>query len=114
MEELNLINTRIERLERKISELNILQDEAERQGNIQKQLLDLTDKQTLLTNIVQKHDHIISELIKDMAHLTEIVQTLIMYNPALVYAKLEQNIKLIEDRLTILFNTIQQLHSMLI
>lgn len=77
--------------------------------NIQKQLLDLTDQQTLLTNIVQKHDHIISELIKDMAHLTEIVQTLIMYNPALVYAKLEQNIKLIEDRLAILFNTIQQL-----
>jgi hypothetical protein len=46
--------------------------------NIQKQLLDLTDQQTLLTNIVQKHNHIISELIKDMAHLTEIVQTLIM------------------------------------
>ncbi len=32
-----------------------------------------------------------------------------MYNPALVYAKLEQNIKLIEDRLTQLFNTLQQL-----
>jgi len=77
--------------------------------NIQKQLLDLSDQQTLLTNIIRKHEHVISELIKDMSHLTEIVQTLIMYNPALVYAKLEQNIKLIEDRLTQLFNTLQQL-----
>ena len=77
--------------------------------NIQKQLLDFSDQQTLLTNIVQKHDHIISELIKDMTHLTDIVQTLIIYNPALVYAKLEQNIKLLEDRLQILFNTLQQL-----
>jgi hypothetical protein len=79
--------------------------------NIQKQLLHITDQQNLLTSITQKHEHIIQELTKDLAHLTDIVQTLIMYNPALVYAKLEQNLKQIEDRLTILFNTLQQLQT---
>jgi phosphopantetheine adenylyltransferase len=76
---------------------------------IQKQLLHYADQQNLLTNIALKHEHILQELNKDLTHLTDIVQTLIMYNPALVYAKLEQNVKLIEDRITILFNTLQQL-----
>jgi hypothetical protein len=53
MEELNLINTRIERLERKISELNILQDEAERQGNIQK-ALDILERSMLKLNQVRR------------------------------------------------------------
>ncbi len=38
MEEINLLNTRIERLSRKISELWRLQEEAERDGNFQKAL----------------------------------------------------------------------------
>lgn len=53
MEEINLINTRIERLERKISELKILQDEAERQGNIQK-ALDILERSMLKLNQVRR------------------------------------------------------------
>jgi hypothetical protein len=53
MEEINLINTRIERLERKISELKILQDEAERQGNIQK-ALDILERRVLKLNQVRR------------------------------------------------------------
>ena len=79
--------------------------------NIQKQLLDITDQQNLLTSISLKHEHIIHDLTTDLTHLTDIVRTLIKYNPALVYAKLQQNVQQIEDRLTILFNTLQQLQT---
>ncbi len=45
----------------------------------------------------------------DLNHLTEIIQLLITYNPALVYAKFEHNVRIIEDRLSVLFDALQQL-----
>ena len=78
-------------------------------SNIQKQLLQFSDQQTLLTNIVQKHNHLLNELTRDMVHLTNIVRTLITYNPALVYAKLEQNVRFLEERVLQLMNVLQQL-----
>jgi len=76
---------------------------------IQSQILNLSDQHNLLVHVVQKHDHQIQSLVKDLDHLTEIIRTLITYNPALVYAKFEHNVQIIEDRLNVLFNTLQQL-----
>ncbi len=45
----------------------------------------------------------------ELNHLTDVIGTLITYNPALVYAKLEHNVKIIEDRLSVLFDALQQL-----
>ena len=53
MEEINVINTRIERLKRKISELQILQEEEEREGNIQK-ALDILERRVLKLNQVRR------------------------------------------------------------
>jgi hypothetical protein len=44
-----------------------------------------------------------------MAHLTSIIETLIQYNPALVYAKLMSQVDGIADHLNNLVNTVQQL-----
>jgi hypothetical protein len=63
----------------------------------------------LLVGIVKKHEHQIHELADDLNHLTEIIRLLITYNPALVYAKFEHNVRIIEDRLSVLFDTLQQL-----
>jgi CRISPR/Cas system CSM-associated protein Csm2 small subunit len=53
MEEINVINTRIERLKRKISELQILQEEEEREGNIQK-ALDILERICFKNNQVRR------------------------------------------------------------
>ena len=76
---------------------------------IQKQVLEMAEQHNLLTHIVQRHEHQIQELAADLKHLTEIVRLLVTYNPALVYAKLEENVKIVEDRLDVLFDTLQQL-----
>ena len=76
---------------------------------IQKDLLNLSDQHNLLVKVVQKHEHQIHELTDELDHLTEVIRTLITYNPALVYAKFEHNVKIIEDRLQDLFNALQQL-----
>jgi hypothetical protein len=44
-----------------------------------------------------------------MAHLTTIIETLIQYNPALVYAKLMSQVDDIADHLNNLLDTVQQL-----
>ena len=78
-------------------------------SKIQKDILNLSDQHNLLVGIVKKHEHQIHELANDLDHLTEIIRLLITYNPALVYAKFEHNVRIIEDRLSVLFDTLQQL-----
>jgi hypothetical protein len=78
-------------------------------SKIQKDILNLSDQHNLLVGIVKKHEHQIHELADDLDHLTEIIRLLITYNPALVYAKFEHNVRIIEDRLSVLFDTLQQL-----
>jgi hypothetical protein len=63
----------------------------------------------LLVNVVKKHKNQIHELAAELNHLTDVFRTLITYNPALVYAKFEHNVKIIEDRLSVLFDALQQL-----
>jgi hypothetical protein len=78
-------------------------------SKIQKDILNLSDQHNLLVGIVKKHEHQIHELADDLNHLTEIIRLLITYNPALVYAKFEHNVRIIEDRLSVLFDALQQL-----
>jgi hypothetical protein len=78
-------------------------------SKIQKDILNLSDQHNLLVGIVKKHEHQIHELANDLNHLTEIIRLLITYNSALVYAKFEHNVRIIEDRLSVLFDALQQL-----
>jgi hypothetical protein len=78
-------------------------------SKIQKDILNLSDQHNLLVNVIKKHEHQINELAAELNHLTDVIRTLITYNPALVYAKFEHNVKTIEDHLTVLFDALQQL-----
>ena len=76
---------------------------------IQNNLLTLTDQHNILTSVVRKHEHELATLNDQLQHLTNTVEALIMYNPALVYAILDDTIITIKDKITSLFNTLQQL-----
>jgi hypothetical protein len=78
-------------------------------SKIQKDILNLSNQHNLLVGIVKKHEHQIHELANDLNHLTDVIRMLITYNPALVYAKFEHNVRIIEDRLSDLFDALQQL-----
>jgi hypothetical protein len=78
-------------------------------SKIQKDILNLSDQHNLLVSVVKKHEHQIHELADDLNHLTNVIRLLITYNPALVYAKFEHNVRIIEDRLSVLFDAIQQM-----
>jgi hypothetical protein len=54
---------------------------------IQSDILNLSDPHYLLVTVVKKHEQQIHELAAELNHLTDVICTLITYNPALVYAK---------------------------
>ena len=78
-------------------------------SKIRDQIIHLSDQHHLLATISKVHEHQLRELNLDLEHLTQIVQLLITYNPALVYAKLDVQLDTISNRLTVLFDTLQQL-----
>lgn len=78
-------------------------------SEIQTNLLNLSDQHNILTNIVQKHEREIGTLHDQLTHLTSIVEQLILYNPALVYAILDKTLHSIDDKITSLFDALQQL-----
>jgi hypothetical protein len=78
-------------------------------NKIQSQILILSGQHNLLVDVVKKHKHQLNELAADLNFLTDIICTLTTHNPSLVYAKFEHNVKIVEVRLSVLFDTLQQL-----
>ena len=78
-------------------------------NDIQNNLLQLSDQHKILTSVVRKHEHEIQTLHDQLTQLTNTVEALIMYNPTLVYAILNQNLNLVKDKMSSLINTLQQL-----
>jgi hypothetical protein len=76
---------------------------------IKHDLLILSDQHNILTSIVKKHKHELSSLHAELTSLTNAVESLIIYNPVLVYAILTYNIKQMNKRIDILFQALQQL-----
>jgi len=76
---------------------------------IKEQVLDLSSQHNLLVQVSQRHEKEIQELDSDLSHLAQIIRILITYNPALIYAKLQQQIEIIHDRISTLSDTLQQL-----
>ena len=79
--------------------------------DIQNNLLTLTDQHNILTTVVKKHEHELSDLHSQLSHLTNTVEALILYNPSLVYALLEDTVISIKDKIESLFDTLQQLQN---
>ena len=78
-------------------------------NEIKTQLLNLNDQHNILTKIVQKHEHELLTLHDQLQHLTTVVETLLMYNPTLVYAVFQKNIHKIRRKLDSFISTLQQL-----
>jgi TolA-binding protein len=76
---------------------------------IKHDLVHLEDQHNILTSIVQKHERELTSLHAELTALTNTVESLIMYNPTLVYAILQSNIKQMNRRIDILFQALQQL-----
>jgi hypothetical protein len=70
---------------------------------------NLQANQNILLHISHTHDQQIQLLHAELTHLTSIINLLIQYNPALVYAKLHAQIQLVQDRLQTLQDCVQQL-----
>jgi hypothetical protein len=68
---------------------------------IKHDLVNLADQHNILTSIVQKHKRELTSLHSELTALT--IESLIMYNPTLVYAILHSNIKQMNRRIDILF-----------
>jgi hypothetical protein len=69
----------------------------------------LQTNQNILLHISHTHEQQIQLLHADLTHLTSVINLLIQYNTALVYAKLHAQIQLVQDRLQILQDCVQQL-----
>jgi hypothetical protein len=76
---------------------------------IKHDLLNLSDQHNIITSIVKKHEHELASLHPELTALTNIVESLIMYNPTLVYAILQSNIKQMNRGIDILFQALLQL-----
>jgi hypothetical protein len=63
----------------------------------------------MLIHVQHKNQQQFKIIAAEMAHLTTIIETLIQYNPALVYAKLMSQVDDIADHLDNLLDTVQQL-----
>ncbi len=77
--------------------------------DIEHDLLKLSDQQNILTFIVQKHKHELLSVHSELNSLAGYVETLIMYNLALIYAILHKTVTAMNDCITVLLDTLQQL-----
>ncbi len=77
--------------------------------SIQNHVSNLEASTNMLIHVQHKNQQQFKIITAEMAHLTTIIETLIQYNPALVYAKLMSQVDDIADHLNNLLDTVQQL-----
>ena len=77
--------------------------------NIAKHVSHLEASQNMLIQVAHKNSQNLKQLNAEMTHLGSIIDTLIKFNPALVYAKLMAQVDDIADHLDALLDTVQQL-----
>ena len=80
-------------------------------GKIKSQLAQMKEQQQLLVQITSQHDQQIQQLVSDLTRLTSVVEALIKYNPTVFYAQLEEQIDLLDSRISDTIDVIQQLQN---
>jgi len=78
-------------------------------SSIRSQMGTLQTNQNILLHISHTHEQQIQLLHAELTHLASVINLLIQYNPALVYAKLHAQIQIVQDRLHVLQDCVQQL-----
>ena len=69
----------------------------------------IAGKQDMLVHISEHHEQQIAALAKELLTLTDLLETLIKYNPTLMFARLDFHLGTLEDRVDALVDTVQQL-----
>jgi len=69
----------------------------------------LETNQNLIINVAHKNSKAIQHFSTELDHLANVVNSLIAFNPALVYARLQAQLDDLADHMTALLDTIQQL-----
>ena len=77
--------------------------------NIERHVSRLETSHNMLIQIAHKNTQNIHALTAEINHLDSIIETLIQFNPALVYAKLMSQVEDVADHLDALLDTVQQL-----
>ena len=77
--------------------------------NIENHVSKLEASQNMLIQVAHKNTQNLHTLNLEMTHLGTIIDTLIKFNPALVYAKLMSQVDDVADHLDTLLDTVQQL-----
>ena len=77
--------------------------------NIVNHVSKLESNQNLIINVAHKNTKAIEHFSNELDHLANVVNSLISFNPALVYARLQAQLDDLADHLVSLVDTIQQL-----
>jgi len=77
--------------------------------NIMNHVSTLETNQNLIIHVAHKNTKAIQHFGNELDHLANVVNSLIAFNPALVYARLQAQLDDLADHMTSLLDTIQQL-----
>ena len=80
-------------------------------SKISSQISNVQKQSTLLMEITNKHDRAIHELINDIESLSSAINGLIVHNPAILQAKLDNHVSVFQKRVLQSINCIQQLQN---
>ena len=71
---------------------------------------DLSQGHNMLVRVTQQHDKDIHQLKKSLKSIIDVIHLMSEYNPGLLQLQITEQLDIFEDRVTIITNTIQQLH----
>ena len=71
---------------------------------------DLSQGHNMLVRVTQKHDNDINQMRQDLKSIVDVIDLMAEYNPGLLQQQISEQLDMFEDRVTVITNTIQQLH----
>ena len=71
---------------------------------------DLSTGHNMLVRVTQQHENDIVQMNKDLRAIVKVIDLMAEYNPGLVQLKISEQLDIFENRVTVITNTIQQLH----
>ena len=64
----------------------------------------------MLVRVTQQHDNDINQMKQDLKSIMDVIDLMAEYNPGLLQQQISEQLDMFEDRVTVITNTIQQLH----
>jgi hypothetical protein len=77
---------------------------------LNKKFEDLATGHNMLVRVTQQHENDIVKMNKNLRAIVKVIDLMAEYNPGLVQLKISEQLDIFENRVTVITNTIQQLH----